>query len=118
MRNMGKFQYRVISLIALILVSQTTGAAYAHHNDDYTQRADMKSKSKKIDAEKKEKYDKIIAAFAEYRTAFKAWKIASSDYKLAKISGNSQDIEDAKENRSSAYNEMIEKWDAYLESKK
>lgn len=118
MRNMRKFQYGVISLITLILVAQTTSVVYAHHNDNYHPRKDMKSKSEKIDVEKKVKYEKIIAALAEYRTAFKAWKIASSDYKTAKILGDSQDIEDAKENRDSAYTEMMEKLDMYIELKK
>jgi hypothetical protein len=118
MRNMEKFQYGVIGLIALILVAQTASVAYAHHNDNYNPRKDMKSKSEKIDAEKKVKNDKIQAAYVEYYTAFNAWITASSDYKIAKISGDSQDRKDAKENRSSAYDNMMQKWDAYLESKK
>ena len=96
MRNYQKLL--VFSIFAVLLISQISFTAFGHHNDNAGKKAREAAKpvTAKVDAEKLKERDELKAAFDAYKTAFKEWKIASENYKAAKIAGVQDTIDSTK----------------------
>lgn len=93
-----QYQIIVFSLFSIILISQISIVAYAHHADDQGEKARKEAEKRSKDIEKKnaEKIKEIRDALEKYRTAFNAWKIASENYKKEIIKGSQEKIDASK----------------------
>lgn len=109
----------IFTIFSILLFSQISSVAFAHHNDDVKKtRQEEEVKTKQIDDDEKEKYQKIKNAWNEYRDFFKLWKIAKENYKEEVRNGNQIQIDSTKNISDQAFSDVIKAWNEYQKIKK
>jgi len=112
-----------VMLLALcfvtLLATQVSMTAFAHHTTDAeSARKNAEEKTKKIEGEKREKTNAIEEAYKTYRIAFKAWKAAVDNYRVAVVSGDQTEIETTKNIMEEKLLEKNNAWEEYQKIKK
>lgn len=110
----------VFAIFSVLLFSQISLVAFAHHNDDTKKEArqEAETKTKQVNNENKEKDKKIKDAWNEYRNSFKFWKIAKENYKEKVSNGNQVEIDSAKNILDQAILDVTKALNEYQKIKK
>lgn len=110
----------IFTMFSVLLLSQVSLMAFAHHNDDAGKKARQESetKTKKIEEDNDKKAQEKKDAWKKYKESFKSWKTAKANYKIAKINGDQDQIESTKIILDKASADVKKAWNDYQKLKK